>query len=144
MVAVNHGSCMVLPSPHFMPQRSLEAVVNEKCNVIYGTPTSEFSPFHPNIINLFSYFHSVYVDLIAKQKEIQIKLPETLIANTAGAICSPILAKDIQEQLNVKRVRSIYGQTEVTSACFQSLQSDDNATLENSIGFISDHVEVEF
>lgn len=43
MVAVNHGAAMVLPSPHFTPERSLEAIVNERCNVIYGTPTSEFA-----------------------------------------------------------------------------------------------------
>jgi medium-chain acyl-CoA ligase, mitochondrial len=71
-----------------------------------------------------------------------IKLPQIEIANTAGAICTPQLAKDIQHELNVRRVRSMYGQTEVTSACFQSLPDDTNETLQDSIGFISDHVEV--
>ena len=70
------------------------------------------------------------------------EMPEVEIANTAGAICSPQLAIDIQHKLNVKRVRSMYGQTEVTSACFQSLPEDDNETLQHSIGTICDHVEV--
>lgn len=80
--------------------------------------------------------------MISKQREMKLKMPEIEIANTAGAICSPQLAKDIQHQLNVKRVRSMYGQTEVTSACFQSLPDDDNETLQHSIGHICDHVEV--
>lgn len=84
----------------------------------------------------------MYVDLISKCKELGIKLPQIEIANTAGAICSPQLAKDIQHDLNVKRVRSMYGLTEVTSACFQSLPEDTNETLQNSIGLICDHVEV--
>lgn len=84
---------------------------------------------------------SVYVDLIAKRKELKSELPAIEIANTAGAICSPQLAIDIQHELNVKKVRSMYGATEVTSACFQSMPHDDNETLQNSVGCISDHVE---
>lgn len=83
----------------------------------------------------------MYVDLIAKRKELKSELPETEIANTAGAICSPQLAIDIQKELNVKKVRSMYGATEVTSACFQSMPDDDNETLQNSVGFVCDHVE---
>lgn len=64
------------------------------------------------------------------------------MANTAGAICTPKLVKDIQKQLNVKTVRSIYGLTETTAAVFQSLPDDSNDTLENSVGYISDHTEV--
>jgi fatty-acyl-CoA synthase len=41
IVALNHGATLVLPSPHFTPEMSLNAIVNEKCNVIYGTPTSK-------------------------------------------------------------------------------------------------------
>jgi hypothetical protein len=52
MVAVNHGSTLVLPSPHFTPERSLEAIVNEKCNVIYGTPTSECICHFVFVVNL--------------------------------------------------------------------------------------------
>lgn len=64
------------------------------------------------------------------------------MANTAGAICTPNLVKDIQKQLNVKNIRSIYGLTETTAAVFQSLPDDSNDTLENSVGYISDHTEV--
>lgn len=81
------------------------------------------------------------MDLIAKRKELKSKLPQIEIANTAGAICSPQLAIDIQHELNVKKVRSMYGATEVTSACFQSMPDDDNETLQNSVGMVSDHVE---
>lgn len=84
----------------------------------------------------------MFVDLISKQKELKANLPSIHIANTAGAICTPNLLKDIRKHLNVKNVRSIYGLTETTAAIFQSLPNDDNATLENSVGYISDHTEV--
>lgn len=84
----------------------------------------------------------VFVDLISKQRELNISLPNINIANTAGAICTPNLVKDIQRHLNVRNVRSIYGLTETTAAVFQSKPDDSNETLENSVGYISDHSEV--
>lgn len=82
------------------------------------------------------------MDLISKQRELNVSLPHINIANTAGAICTPNLVKDIQRHLNVSKVRSIYGLTETTAAVFQSLPDDSNETLENSVGYISDHTEV--
>jgi medium-chain acyl-CoA ligase, mitochondrial len=83
----------------------------------------------------------VYVDLIAKLKELNLKLPEIEKANTAGAICTPQLVQDIQKYLNVRKMCSMYGQTEVTSAAFQSLPHDSNESLQHSVGYICDHTE---
>ena len=38
--SIVHGSTLVLPAPHFNPEESLKTIVKEKCDVIYGTPTS--------------------------------------------------------------------------------------------------------
>lgn len=83
----------------------------------------------------------MFVDLIAKQKELNIDLPKIEIANTGGAICSPQLAKDIERHLNVRKVRSIYGLTETTAAVFQSMPHDYNENVAHSVGFLCDHVE---
>lgn len=42
MNCLNHGTTMVLPSPHFNPEDSLKTIVNEKCDICYGTPTSKY------------------------------------------------------------------------------------------------------
>ena len=81
------------------------------------------------------------MDLIAKQKELNMKLPKIEIANTAGAICTPQLVKDIEKHLNAEKVRSIYGLTETTSAVFQSMLDDHNENIQNTVGQICDHVE---
>jgi fatty-acyl-CoA synthase len=84
---------------------------------------------------------TVFVDLISAQRKLNVNLPEIAIANTAGAICTPQLAKDIQSYLNVKKVRSMYGLTETTSACFQSLPQDTNEMMQHSVGLILDNIE---
>lgn len=104
-------------------------------------PNLSTSNFRLNHLHSLSPL-AVFVDLISKQRELNVNLPSVNIANTAGAICTPNLVKDIQKHLNVEKVRSIYGLTETTAAVFQSLPDDANETLENSVGFICDHTEV--
>jgi medium-chain acyl-CoA ligase, mitochondrial len=41
MNSMTHGSTLVLPAPHFSPEDSLKTIAKEKCDVIFGTPTSE-------------------------------------------------------------------------------------------------------
>lgn len=65
----------------------------------------------------------MYVDLILKQRELNLKLPRINIANTAGAICTPSLVKDIQKQLNVINVRSIYGLSKPAKLLLLSVDS---------------------
>ncbi|KAL7026290.1 hypothetical protein ACKWTF_013836 [Chironomus riparius] len=122
LVALTHGSALILPAPHFTPELSLRALRDENANVVYGTPT-------------------MFVDLIAKKKELNMKLPKIDIANTAGAICTPSLVKDIEKHLNAEKVRSIYGLTETTSAVFQSMLDDHNENIQSTVGALCDHVE---
>ncbi len=113
---------MIFPAPHFNPEESLKAVVKEKCNVLYGTPT-------------------MFVDLIAKQREMKMELPEIELANTGGSICSPQLVKDITKVLKVKKMQSVYGLTETSSVVFQSVPGDKNEFVEEFVGKISENVE---
>jgi medium-chain acyl-CoA ligase, mitochondrial len=46
MNSMLHGSTLVLPAPHFSPEDSLKTIAKEKCDVIYGTPTSRGSFNH--------------------------------------------------------------------------------------------------
>jgi acyl-CoA synthetase (AMP-forming)/AMP-acid ligase II len=36
-----HASTLVLPAPHFSGEYALQTIVKEKCDVIYGTPSSK-------------------------------------------------------------------------------------------------------
>lgn len=57
-----------------------------RCTVIHGTPT-------------------MYVDLIAKQKELKANLDSVQIAVTGGAPCSPNLFRQMLDELKVKKVK---------------------------------------
>ena len=46
LVALTHGSALILPAPHFTPELSLRALRDENANIVYGTPTSKWIFFY--------------------------------------------------------------------------------------------------
>ncbi|CAG9771986.1 unnamed protein product [Ceutorhynchus assimilis] len=120
--AVNHGATLVLPAPGYDPDKALDAIRDEKCSVILGTPT-------------------MYVDIVNRQKIRQENInPE--IAVSGGACCSPHLFREMKEILKLKKVKSVYGLTEVTAVAFQSLYDDDEYQSTSTVGYVGDHLEV--
>lgn len=51
----------------------------------------------------------MYVDLIARQKELRLPLDSAEIALTGGAPCSPQLYKNIKTTFGLKKVKVIIG-----------------------------------
>ncbi|CAG9815402.1 unnamed protein product, partial [Phaedon cochleariae] len=119
--SLNHGSTLVLPSDGFDPEKSLDALREEDCTIIYGTPT-------------------MYVDLINIQKRRKEAL-NVEIALTGGASCSPQLFEDMLQVLKVKKVKSVFGMSETTASSFQSLEDDDKEKSTNTVGYLQEHLE---
>ncbi|XP_055837759.1 medium-chain acyl-CoA ligase ACSF2, mitochondrial isoform X2 [Episyrphus balteatus] len=120
--ALCHAATMILPSDGFSPEASLRAIVDEEVTMIHGTPT-------------------MYVDLIKKQQELQLPIKTAEIAVTGGAQCSPYLLKEIKDVLKLKKVKSVFGMTELTAVCFQSMTDDDEDKILNTVGHLQDHLE---
>lgn len=122
MAALCHGVTMVLPAAGFDTGKSLEAIEREKCTVIYGTPT-------------------MYVDLLAKQKDLGVTVTSPEIAVTGGAPCTPELFRSIKQNLNAKKVKTVFGMTETTAVIFQSMYDETMEQMANTVGHIQEHVE---
>lgn len=120
--ALHHGSTTVFPSPHFDGEAMLRAIVNEKCNIIVGVPT-------------------FFVDLLAKQRALNLEIPVIDLASLGGALLSPQIVRDMETIMKVKRITSVYGLTETCSAIMQTLPEDDNRSVEKYVGVVSSNVE---
>ncbi|XP_076250870.1 medium-chain acyl-CoA ligase ACSF2, mitochondrial-like isoform X2 [Rhynchophorus ferrugineus] len=119
--ATNHGATLVVPSPGYEPDKSLDAIRDEKCSVIYGTPT-------------------MYIDLITRQKERNEDI-SLEIAVSGGSSCSPHLFHEMKNILGVRKVKSVFGLTEATAVVFQSLYDDEEYEATSTVGYLSDHLE---
>ncbi|XP_070503816.1 medium-chain acyl-CoA ligase ACSF2, mitochondrial-like [Chironomus tepperi] len=120
--SLHHGNTLVFPSPHFDGEAMLRSIVDENCNFFAGTPT-------------------FCVDLLAKQKSLNLPLPKIELACLGGADLSPQIVKDLKEVLKVERVTSVYGMTETSSAVFQTLPEDSNQSVEEFVGVVGNNVE---
>ncbi|XP_063922118.1 medium-chain acyl-CoA ligase ACSF2, mitochondrial-like isoform X1 [Zophobas morio] len=121
MAALNHASTIVLPTNGYQPSKTLDAIKNEKCTVIYGTPT-------------------MYTDLI----QIQEKRTDPIAAEIAvigGAPVTPYLIQQISETLNVTKVHPMYGITECSGAVFESVPTESE-TNHAPVEYVEDHFEV--
>ncbi|XP_039281712.1 medium-chain acyl-CoA ligase ACSF2, mitochondrial isoform X2 [Nilaparvata lugens] len=126
--ALNHGAALVLPGPLYHPDESVQAVIDYKCTVLYGTPT-------------------MYVDLCAEVEKRSAKEQEALkkqgveVALTAGALCSPVLLKKMHDTFEL-RVFSLYGMTEAGPCAFQSQVTDTEEQITTTVGSVAENVEI--
>lgn len=122
VACLHYGATIVLPDRGFNTAKSLEAIGKEKCSVIYGTPT-------------------MYVDLLAKQKELGVSVTTPEIAVTGGAACTPELFRKIKNNLNVQKVKTVFGMTELSAVIYQSKYEETMEQMTNTVGFVQEHVE---
>ncbi|XP_043517804.1 medium-chain acyl-CoA ligase ACSF2, mitochondrial [Frieseomelitta varia] len=116
------GLTLVLPSPSFNPVKSLNAIIREKCNVVYGTPT-------------------MWINLLDVHQQLQ-PPPITLACGvTGGSPASPQLFNTIRECFNFDNIKTIYGLTETTGIIFESLANESAELTNNTVGHLANHVE---
>lgn len=128
--AMNHGCTTVVPAPIFKPIESLKAIAQEKCTVLYGTPTM--------YVDLLSSIQPL-CDEIPNIKE-QLRSPS--IALFAGAPCSPTLFNKIRDTFGVKYLISAFGMTEISPVAFLSTLNDTEEQMLNYIGYPLPHQEI--
>lgn len=85
---------------------------------------------------------SVYGDMIARQKKMELDLPDIEFSIVGAAICPPKLVKNAKKYLKIKNFRSNYGMTETAAVGFQSLMGEDDDIVADYVGHVADNVEV--
>lgn len=90
---------------------------------------------------MFTGTPTFLVDIVAKQRELNLNLPGIDLCGVGGSVLSPQVVKDVENVLKVKRISSVYGLTETSSAIFVTLPSDNNEITEEFVGVAGSHVE---
>ncbi|XP_052124075.1 medium-chain acyl-CoA ligase ACSF2, mitochondrial-like [Frankliniella occidentalis] len=120
MPALHFGATTVLPSLTFSAAQSVRAVRRERCSMLMGTPT-------------------MYVDLVGATDGATLDAEAALVA---GAPITPHLAKQMSSVLGVQRICNGYGLSETSGLVFQGRPDDSVQRMADTVGFVSDHVEV--
>jgi len=117
------GACAVIPSEHFDPLATLQAVESERCSAIHGVPTMFIAELeHPR----FSEF-----DLSTLRTGIM-----------AGAPCPPELMTRVIEQMHCREILIGYGETEASPITHLTTRDDSFERRIETVGHNLPHQEV--
>lgn len=117
------GGCAVIPSEHFDPHETLQAVESERCTAIHGVPTMFIAELeHPN----FGGF-----DLTSLRTGVM-----------AGAPCPPELMQRVMDKMHCREILIGYGETEASPLTHLTTREDSLQRRVESVGRNLPHQEV--
>ncbi|XP_008414353.1 acyl-CoA synthetase family member 2, mitochondrial [Poecilia reticulata] len=116
-----HGITLVFPSSTYSSSANLEAIQNEKCNFVYGTPT-------------------MYTDLLSCDLH-KYDLSSVEAGLMGGSPCPPEILRRLISNMNMKEITVIYGATENSPLTFLGFPQDNDDLKMNTVGCIMPHTE---
>ncbi|MCK4269060.1 MAG: AMP-binding protein [Methanogenium sp.] len=123
LACVTHGSTMVIPSPAFDPEAVLKTIDNEKCTAVHGVPTMFIAELkHPNF-NKYKY-DSLRTGIMA------------------GSPCPVEIMKAVNQEMNMKDIVIVYGQTETSPGITMTTTKDPLEMRVSTVGQTFPHVEI--
>ncbi|XP_068605943.1 medium-chain acyl-CoA ligase ACSF2, mitochondrial-like [Brachionichthys hirsutus] len=117
-----HGVTLVFPSAGYNSQANLEAIQNEKCNVVYGTPT-------------------MYADMLYQQDQHKYDLSSIEAGVIGGSPCPPAIIRKLRTDMNIKEITIAYGTTENSPVTFLGFPQDNDDLKLHTVGCIMNHTE---
>ncbi|KAF2350344.1 AMP-binding enzyme C-terminal domain [Trinorchestia longiramus] len=130
IAAALYGATCILPSQNFSARAAFSALVAEKADSCYGTPT-------------------MFVDILAVARNAAQADDNTLVTPSnlttgimAGAPCPQELVQAVMQDLGMKDFMVMYGLTETSPVCLQCSPSDPPLTRSSTVGYTGDHLEV--
>ncbi|XP_062305199.1 medium-chain acyl-CoA ligase ACSF2, mitochondrial-like [Osmerus eperlanus] len=117
-----HGITLVFPSTDYSGRASLQAIQEERCTFVYGTPT-------------------MYIDMLGQPDFDKYDLSSVEAGIMGGSPCPQEVMKKLRRDMNVKEMMIAYGTTENSPGTFLGFPLDNEELKMNTIGCILNHTE---
>uniref|UniRef100_A0A8C4HWB5 Medium-chain acyl-CoA ligase ACSF2, mitochondrial n=1 Tax=Dicentrarchus labrax TaxID=13489 RepID=A0A8C4HWB5_DICLA len=115
-----HGVTLVFPATGYNSQANLEAIQNEKCNIVYGTPT-------------------MFTDMLVFEASSSAWC--CVLGLMGGSPCPPEIVRKMITDMNMKETTLLYGTTENSPLTFLGFPKDNEELKLNTVGCIMNHTE---
>ena len=122
LACFTHGATVVLPSAHFEPQLTLQAVQDERCTALHGVPT-------------------MFVAELACDDFPTYDLSSLRTGIMAGAPCPPEIMRRVHEDMGCREILIGYGQTEASPLTFITRPNDTFERRIHTVGTTLPHQE---
>ncbi|XP_052375952.1 medium-chain acyl-CoA ligase ACSF2, mitochondrial-like isoform X1 [Oncorhynchus keta] len=117
-----HGITLVFPSAGYDSRANLEAIQNERCNFLYGTPT-------------------MYIDMLGQPDLHNYDLSSVESGFMSGSLCPPEVMRKLKTDMNVNDMIIGYGTTENSPVTFLGFPRDNEELKTETVGCILNHTE---
>ena len=122
LACVTVGASMVFPSAGFEAEKTLNAIVHERCTGLYGVPT-------------------MFVAMLDILEERKMDLTSLRTGIMAGAPCPIEIMRRVIQGMHMHEITIAYGMTETSPVSFQSHVDDPLKKKVTTVGRIHPHVE---
>ncbi|XP_050776461.1 medium-chain acyl-CoA ligase ACSF2, mitochondrial [Gopherus flavomarginatus] len=122
MVMAVHGAPAIFPSLSFEGKAALEAVAQEKCSLLHGTPT-------------------MFIDMLSQPDFDSYDLSSLRGGVIAGSPVPPEIMKKIITKMNMRDIVVAYGTTENSPVTFMGFPQDSISQRTETVGCIFPHTE---
>ncbi|KAE9420619.1 hypothetical protein Angca_003323 [Angiostrongylus cantonensis] len=122
LAALTHLQTCVFPAPSFEALAALQAVDDEKCTALYGTPT-------------------MFIDMLNHPEYQKYNYDSIRSGFIAGAPCPITLCRRLVNEMHMRDMQVCYGTTETSPVSFMSIRDDPPEQRIKSVGHIMDHLE---
>ncbi|KAM7308218.1 medium-chain acyl-CoA ligase ACSF2, mitochondrial [Ixodes scapularis] len=123
LTAAMFGATLVMPSPSFKAKAALEAIAEQRCTFIYGTPT-------------------MYIDMIKEQQEGKYDVSSVRKGIMGGASCPQEVVNNAMTTFNMQRFQTLYGTTETSPTVTCTDRAESTEQWIETVGKPLDHTEV--
>ncbi len=121
MSCITHATTMV-PVESFSPTKVMNAITVEKCTAVHGVPTMFIAMLeHPDFSKY--NFSSLRTGIMA------------------GSPCPIKVMRQVVDQMNMKEITIVFGQTEASPGCTQTTTEDSLEHRVNTVGRVFEVVE---
>ncbi|KAM9119704.1 medium-chain acyl-CoA ligase ACSF2, mitochondrial [Pangshura tecta] len=122
MVMAVHGATAIFSSLSFEGKAALEAVAQEKCSLLHGTPT-------------------MFIDMLSQPDFDSYDLSSLHGGVIAGSPVPPEIMKQIITKMNMRDIVVAYGTTENSPVTFMGFPQDNISQRTETVGCIFPHTE---
>uniref|UniRef100_A0A8C3Q2A3 Medium-chain acyl-CoA ligase ACSF2, mitochondrial n=1 Tax=Chrysolophus pictus TaxID=9089 RepID=A0A8C3Q2A3_CHRPC len=122
MVSALHGSSSIFSAPSFEGKATLEAVSQEKCSFLHGTPT-------------------MFIDMLSQPDFDSYDLSTLRGGVIAGSPVPPEIMKVISTKMHMPEILVAYGTTENSPVTFMGFPTDNFTRRAETVGSILPHTE---
>ena len=119
---VTHGSAIIIPSEHFDPLKTLQALERERCTALYGVPT-------------------MFIAQLGHAEFDNFNVSSLRTGIMAGSPCPIEVMRQVIDRMGAHQMTIAYGQTEASPVITQTLTTDSIERRVSTVGKVLPGVE---